>query len=160
MVWSFGWASCATVRSSIAEIFYAAGVEAGHLTGYAADMSNSDFVNRVYSNVLGRTEGADAEGLEYWSYSLATGAENQGSLVSSILNTAHTFKGDSTWGWVADLLDNKAEVANLFAVQLGLNYQTSTESISKGMEIAQAITATNITEAISLIGVDPAQIAF
>jgi len=42
-----------------------------------------------------------------------------GSLVSAILTSAHTFKDDATWGWVADLLDNKIQVADKFAVTWG-----------------------------------------
>ena len=143
--------------NSIAESFYIAGVQAGDLTGYKANMSNEDFVNVVYKNVLGRSDGADAEGLAYWSDALTSGQETRGSLVSTILYSAHTFKGDVTYGWVADLLDNKAEVSNLFALQMGLNYLTAEESISKGMQIAASVTASDTSAAIALIGVSPDQ---
>ena len=65
----------------------------------------------------------------------------------------HQFKGDAQWGWVADLLDNKVEVANLFSVEYDLNNLTSAESISKGMAVAAAVTATDTTAAIQLIGI-------
>lgn len=142
----------------IAEYFYAAGVQATSVTGYSSAMSNTDFVNIVYKNVLGRTNGADAEGLAYWGGALASGAQTRGSLVSSILNSAHTFKGDATWGWVADLLDNKAAVANTFAVSMGLNYLTAEASITGGIAIAAAVTPTDTSTALALIGVTPAQI--
>ena len=77
-----------------------------------------------------------------------------GSLVTKILQSAHTFKGDATWGWVADLLDNKAAVAQRFAVDLGLNGNTPEASISRGMQIAAAVTPTSIDAAIALIGVN------
>lgn len=91
-------------------------------------MTNADFVNVVYRNVLGRPDGADAGGLAYWSGELAAGRESRGSLVSTILYSAHTFKGKPSakgtaqdgYGWVADLLDNKLAVAKTFAVDWGL----------------------------------------
>lgn len=144
--------------NSISESFYAAGVAAGAVTGYSDAMSSADFVNLVYRNVLGRSEGADAEGLQYWSGALDDGRESRGSLVKAILDSAHTFKGNATWGWVADLLDNKAAVAELFAVTMGLGYLTPEDSISKGMEIAAAVTAGDISAAVALIGVTPEQI--
>jgi hypothetical protein len=139
--------------NQIAEAFYSAGVQYSSLTGFSATMSNADFVNVVYKNVLGRSEGADAEGLAYWSGALANGSATHGSLVSSILGSAHTFKGDAKWGWVADLLDNKVAVADYFAVRQGLGYNTGAESISKGMTIAAAVTPTDTTAAVDLIGV-------
>jgi hypothetical protein len=76
-------------------------------------------------------------------------------LVNKILDSAHTFKGNATWGWVADLLDNKITVAKKFSIDMGLNYNTPEESITQGMAIAAAITPTSTAVAISLIGVDP-----
>nr|WP_246464222.1 DUF4214 domain-containing protein [Undibacterium seohonense] len=142
----------------IAESFYDAGVEHSAVTGYSANMSNQDFVNRIYTNVLGRTEGADAEGLAYWSTALSSGNESRGSLVTSILNSAHTFKSDPTWSWVADLLDNKIKVANIFAVDAGLNYNSPEQSITQGMAIAKAVSPTDINAAIALIGLAPDQL--
>lgn len=139
----------------IADSFYAAGIGASHLTGYRADMSHADFVNTLYRNVLGRTEGADAEGLAYWSNALADGRETRGSLVGSVLDSAHSFKGHAQWGWVADLLDNKASVAHQIAVSWGLNYATPDQAISEGMRIAAAITPADTAAAITLVGLAP-----
>jgi len=80
----------------------------------------------------------------------------QKKLVTNILDSAHTFKGDKTWGWVADLLDNKIVVAKKFSIDMGLNYNTPEESITKGMAIASAITATDTSAAVTLIGVTEA----
>ena len=145
--------------NSIADAFYNAGTQYTYLTGYSATMSNADFVNVVYKNVLGRTGGADAEGLAYWTGALASGKETKGSLVSSIIGSAHTFKGNSTWGWVADLLDNKAAVADKFAVFHGLSYNSADTNISEGMKIAAAVTPTDTAAAIALIGVPDALMA-
>lgn len=139
----------------IADAFYNAGIHFSSLTGFSSGMSNEAFVNVVYRNVLGRADGADAEGLAYWSSALTSGAASRGSLVSSILDSAHTFKGNATWGWVADLLDNKISVAKQVAIDWGVTYNTSEDSISKGMAIAAAITSSNTSAAIDLVGVSP-----
>ncbi len=142
--------------NQIAGSFYNAGIQYSSLTGFSAGMSNADFVNVIYKNVLGRSEGADAGSLAYWSAELASGRATHGSLVSTILSSAHTFKGDATWGWVANLLGNKLTVAKTFAIDWGLNYNTAAESIAQGMAIAAAVTPTDTTAAIALIGVSAA----
>ncbi|RZI44165.1 DUF4214 domain-containing protein [Herbaspirillum sp. HC18] len=136
----------------IGKSFYDAAVQYSSLTGYSAGMTNADFVKIVYKNVLGRTT-VDQEGLDYWTKSLASGAETRGTLIKTILGSAHTFKGNATYGQIADLLDNKGALANYFAVQQGLSYNSSTDSISKGMAIASAVTASGTAAANTLIGV-------
>ena len=84
--------------AQIADAFYGAGVQYASLTGFSADMGNADFVDVVYRNVLGRGDGADPEALAFWTGQLASGAASRGSLVSAILQSAHTFKGDAEWG--------------------------------------------------------------
>ena len=142
--------------NQIADSFYAAAILFTSLTHYSADMSNDDFVRIIYKNVLGRygDTAPPAEDVNYWSNSLQNGTTSKGSLVTAMLTAAHTFKGDAKWGWVPDLLDNKIKVANYFAVQLGLNYNSPEESITKGMAIAAEITPTSIAKAIELIGIN------
>ncbi len=138
--------------SQIGESFYGAAVQYSSLTGYSASMTNADFVTVVYRNVLGRSE-PDAEGLAFWTNELASGHSSRGTLVASILGSAHSFKGDATYGYVADLLDNKIDVGKTFAIEQGLVYNTGADSITHGMEIAAAITPTSISQAVALIGV-------
>ena len=137
----------------IADSFYGVGVQYTSLTGFSSTMTNADFVNLVYRNVLGRTGGADASGLAYWTGELASGHASHGSLVSTILDSAHTFKGDPVWGWVANLLDNKIAVATKLAVDWGLNYLTADASVANGMAIAKAVTPTDTSVAIALVGI-------
>ena len=146
--------------NQIAESFYNSGIAFSELTGISAGMTNTSFINVVYNNVLGRSSGADPEGLSFWTTALQSGAETKATLVASIITSAHQFKGDAQWGWVADLLDNKVEVANLFSVEYGLNNLTSAESISNGMAIAAAVTPTDTTAAIELIGIGSTPIEF
>lgn len=130
--------------------FWGAAVQYESLTGYSASMSNEQFVTRIYNNVLGRTP--DAEGAAYWANELATGRATRGTLIQAILSSAHTFKGNSTWGWVADLLDNKAKLGAFFAISQGLNYKTPTESITKTMELVNAITPSSLQVAVKSLG--------
>lgn len=138
---------------NIADSFYYAGLAFPDLTGYTPQLTNADFVNLVYRNVLGRVDGADAEGLAYWTDQLALGKATKSSLVIDILYAAHSFKGHAEFGWVADLLDNKITVAKTFSIDLGLGYISPNDNILHGMEIAAAVTPTNTANAIALIGV-------
>jgi Ca2+-binding RTX toxin-like protein len=139
--------------SSIAEQFYQSGIQYSDLTGFSASMSNADFINTIYNNVLGRSDGADEAGLAFWDDALISGVATNSSLVAEILAAAHNFSGDAEWGWVANLLDNKLEVANTVTTEYGLNYLTDEASISGGMAMAQAVTDTDISAALTLIGV-------
>ena len=141
----------------IGQSFYNAAVSPNFtaLTGYSNDMSNAAFVKIIYKNVLGRDE-VDQGGLDYWSGSLASGGQTRGSLIKTILDSAHQFKGDATYGFVADLLDNKFAVGKYFAIDNGINYNTPQESYSKGVEIAKAVPPTSIQAAINLIGINDA----
>ncbi|HYD97423.1 MAG TPA: DUF4214 domain-containing protein [Noviherbaspirillum sp.] len=142
----------------IADAFYAAGVQNASVTGFSAGMTNTDFIQVVYKNVLGRSAGADAEGLAFWKSLLESGKASRGSLVTDILDSAHTFKGHATYGWVADLLDNKIAVADKVAVDWGINFSTAAESITQGAQIAAAVTATSTSAALGLVGVSAADL--
>jgi hypothetical protein len=143
--------------NQIADTFYSVGAQYTALTGFSATMSNTDFINVIYKNVLGRSGGADAGGLTYWNAQLA-GGTTRGALVSSILGSAHSFKGDATFGYVADLLDNKLAVAATFTTALGLGYASGDVAVSKGMAISAAVTPTSTDAALALIGVSPANL--
>ena len=141
--------------TQIAESFYAAAVQYPSLTGYSTAMSNADFVRGIYKNVLGRSGNTapPEEDVQYWAGELANGHATKGSLISVMLNSAHSFTNHPTWGWVPQLLDNKDTVANYFAIRQGLNYATPQDSISKTMAIASAVSASDTANAISLIGI-------
>ncbi|HYF43082.1 MAG TPA: DUF4214 domain-containing protein [Ramlibacter sp.] len=140
--------------ATVAEHFYGAAQAHGGLTGYSAGMSDADFVRIIYKNVLGRSS-VDADGLAYWSGALGNGTETRGSLLESILQSAHTFKGHAEYGFVANLLENKFTVGKTFAVDMGLTWNSAELSIEKGMQIAAAVTPVDIGQALQLIGVAP-----
>ncbi|KRB79180.1 hypothetical protein ASE07_05765 [Noviherbaspirillum sp. Root189] len=143
--------------SQIADTFFNAAIQYTALTGYSPGMSNADFVRVIYKNVLGRS-GATAppeEDVQFWVGELTSGRATKGTLVRSMLDSAHTFVGDPTWGFVPSLLDNKFTVGHYFAVQQGMSFNTPEESIQKTMDIAAAVTPTDTVAAINLIPVAP-----
>jgi hypothetical protein len=139
----------------LANSFYAAAVQYPTLTGYSATMSNAEFVKIIYKNVLGRTGSTappDAD-INFWAGELNSGKASKGSLVTTMLNAAHGFAGDATWGWVPQLLDNKIAVGSYFAIEQGLGYADPNDSISKGIAIAALVTASNTSSAKTLINI-------
>lgn len=136
----------------IGESFYAAAIQYSALTGYSSAMSNEDFVKIIYRNVLGRVS-LDQAGLDYWTSALSNREQTRGTLIRTIIASAYTYKGDATLGWVALLLENKVKVANLVAVQQGLNFNSAEQSILRTSEIASLVSATDTTAAIGKLGV-------
>ncbi|MBC3831083.1 peptidylprolyl isomerase [Undibacterium amnicola] len=136
----------------LADNFYTAAIEAPADTGYSANMNTEEFIRKIYKNVLGRDE-VDQGGLEYWSSEINSGGKSRGNLIRDIINAAHSFKNDTEYGWVADLLDNKVIVGTYFSIQQGLNYNTRSESITRGMKIAGMVKPNDISAAINEIGI-------
>jgi Ca2+-binding RTX toxin-like protein len=171
--------------SAIADDFHAIGTSPAlrERTGYwdldaDAPLSDAGYVALIYRNVLGR-EGK-AGGIAYWSAQLRPGddgapaAETRGSLVGTMLDAAHALKGDETWGWVAELLEDRVAMSKRIAVEWGLNYGATPEAaITLGAAIAGAVDESpnpdpafadspvktfDFDAAIAIIGVDPARI--
>ena len=139
---------------SVADQFYSAGVQYGV---YSATMSETEFIETVYANVLGRsgTTKPDSDEISYWQTWLSSSANSQGAMVLEMIKVSHQqYTDDPEVGWVVDLLNNKAEVANYFAVQQGLSYNDVQTNITQGVAIAAAITPTDTAAAIALIGVN------
>ena len=141
--------------TAISKEFYNAGVQFSALTGYSATMSNSDFIKIVYANVLDRTGATapPAADIAYWDNQIQTGATTKEGLIQRMLSDAHSFANDPTWGWVPQLLNNKIAVGYQAAVTDGLDYTTPSVAITQGMAIAQAVTPTDTSAAVGLIGV-------
>lgn len=144
--------------TGVANQFYAAGVQFGV---YSASMTNAQFITAVYANVLDRPAGSatapNATEIGYWNSYLTDPANPQqtkGTMVLQMLHDVHAnFEHDPVYGFVASLLNNKSSVSNYFAVQQGLGYNTPADSIAHGIAIAAAITPTDTSAAIALIGV-------
>ncbi len=106
--------------SQISREFYNAGIQFSSVTGYSAEMSNTDFIGTIYKNVLGRSgvTAPNAQELDYWNLEISSGATTRETLISRMLSDARAFKGDPTWGFVSDLLDNKVAFGKIHAVEL------------------------------------------
>ena len=142
--------------TAIANRFYDAGVQFSSLTGYSTSMTNDAFVRTLYANVLGRSgsNAPPAEDVAYWSNRIVSGELSRGAVaLQMIADTHQSFTNHPQFGYVASLLDNKATTAYIFAVGLGLSYLSDSENISRGMQIAAAVTPTSVDAAINLIGV-------
>jgi Ca2+-binding RTX toxin-like protein len=139
--------------SDISESFYTIGAsdQFAKLTGFTSNMNDQDFIHTFYKNVLGRTNGADADGLAYWGNQLTTGASTRGSLAQDILNSAHTFKGDANFGYVADLLDNKFAVGKKISIDWGVTFNF--DVYARSVQISNAVTSTSTSNALKLVGI-------
>ena len=137
----------------IGESFYAAAVQQPLQTGYFADMSHADFIRNVYLRVLSRTGNTapNADEIAYWSQQLDAG-QSKTAIVKTILQAAHEYAADPNWAWVSSLLDNKINVAYLFAVQQGLNLNAA-DPVNQSTAILAAVTSNDVSKAIGLIGI-------
>ena len=142
-----------TSIEAVGNAFYTAGVDFGL---YSKTMTVGAFVAEIYKNVLGRS-GATAPNnseIGYWADWLTQHNDSKGAMVLQMLSDSHNFyTNDVNFGWVVKLLNNKAEVADHYAIDLGLSSATPQASINFGMQLAAAITPDSTTAAITLIGV-------
>ena len=76
-------------------------------------------------------------------------------MVSSVLDAAHTYKGDATFGYVADLLDNKIVAGKTVVINYGVNYNNTSDAVTNGLAITAAVTPVSIRDEILLVGVNP-----
>jgi cyclophilin family peptidyl-prolyl cis-trans isomerase len=152
MVYWIGQFKSGQTFNQLANTFYGIAISPDFtaLTGYKSTMTSGDFVNIIYNNVLGHP--AEAEGYNYWTNQLDTGLQTRGQLVQSILDSAHTFKGNATLGYVADLLDNKYSVGAAFAIASGLTFR-SADAYTKSVTIAGKVTPTSTAAAITQFGI-------
>ena len=83
------------------------GAQFSSLTGFSGSRATATLSDVVHKNVPGRSGGAGAESLVYWSGELASGSASQGALGYTLLDSTHTFRGDKAFGFVAELPGNK-----------------------------------------------------
>ena len=141
--------------TNISKEFYNAGIQFSSQTGYTAAMSNADFIKLVYANVLNRTgtTAPPSADVAYWDNKIQSGATTRDGLIQTILTAAHAYANDPIWGWVPQLLNNKIAVGYQSSVTDGLDYNSTADAFAKGMAVVQAVTPTDITAAVALIGV-------
>jgi hypothetical protein len=120
----------------VADAFYQAAVSYADLTGFSSLMTSSEFVRAIYANTLGRY-GAKAptkEEVDYWSVKLDNTSTTRSDLIKTMLTQAKAYKGDPTWGYVADLLAAKTAAGVEHAVTLAVNYSSPEEAIVRGKQ--------------------------
>lgn len=95
---------------------------------YPAYQTTSEFIAKVYTNVLNRA--ADNAGKAYWTTQLNSGAVSKPNFIMAIVNAAK-----STTGTAADAatLANKAAVGEYFAVTKGLNDTAAAATVMAGV---------------------------
>jgi len=87
------------------------------LTSFPATLTNVQFIEKIYTNILGRA--SDASGAQYWLTQLQSGAVTRDSFALSVINGAKA--NTSAQGQLdTALVNNKATVGVAFAAK-GLN---------------------------------------
>lgn len=120
---------------------------------YPADLSNREFAEAVYNNVLGRIP--DAEGLEFWVNVLDSGARSRDVFIVEVLQGAKAPPpADASDEFIAQkaadvaYLENKTDIGIYFAVTKGMsNVGNATEA----MQIFDAGDPSDISAAVSAI---------
>ncbi len=146
--------------ATISESFYAIATsdQFASTSGFSKSMSDDNFIHAFYRNVLGRAQGADEGGLNYWKGKLADGSTTRSSLAQEILTAAHGFKGNADFGHVADLLDNKFVVGKTVAIDWGINFVYG--AYEQTVSIAAAVTSNSTQQALQLVGVNAEDFQF
>lgn len=138
----------------------AASIVFSHLTGYTQTMSTTEFVTKVYSNVLGRPDAAqtDQAGINGWVQSLDSGAiKSRGEFIVALEKGAHdyikAFPTDPISVRVDAFLANRADVGLFFAQTEYSGSLSSDNAVKAGMAALALVTeqASSVTTAINAI---------
>ncbi|MGP5371337.1 DUF4214 domain-containing protein, partial [Pseudomonas helleri] len=138
----------------------AASVVFSHLTGYTQGMSTTDFVTKVYANVLGRPDAAttDLAGIQNWANALDNGTiKSRGEFIVSLENGAHQYikanPTDPVSIHVDAFLSNRADVGLFFAQSQYSGGLSSDSAVTVGMAALTLVTdqASSVTTAINSI---------
>ena len=90
------------------------------IAAYPSNMATTDFVTKVYNNVLGR--GPDTPGLNYWIGELTNGHITKNNFLLAIINGARASTGSPV---DRQTLANKELVGAHYAIYQGLNNTTN-----------------------------------
>ncbi len=123
----------------IAKSFF---VQPETIAAYPAGQSTTDFVSKVYNNVLGRTP--DAGGLAYWVGQLQTGSVAKDAFLLAIINGAFPPSGSAV---DAQYLTNKTTVGIHYALTEGLSDVGHARTVMAGVTSS----STSVSAANSLV---------
>lgn len=134
--------------------FYEAGKSFTNVTGYSEATPLADFIELVYSNVLyrrGSTAPTDQE-IEWWVDEVTSGREDIPGLIQRMISDSKVFADHPVYGAMSDYFENKVDVGYLHAVTYGIDYNSVDDIVNKANAIAEAVTPTNTSAAIRLMG--------
>lgn len=114
------------------------------ITGYTEEMSNLDFVTKVYSNVLGRPDALenDADGINYWVDEMNQDGISHAKMVLMIIKGAHAYNeenNDEIAQYVSALLDNRTDVSLYFAQEKISGDLYDNAAIQMGIDVINRI---------------------
>ena len=123
--------------NDIAKSFF---VQKETIAAYPVGLSTSDFVTKVYNNVLSR--GPDTGGLNYWVGQLNNGSVSKDAFLLAIINGAMAASGSAV---DRQTLANKEAVGEHYAIYQGLNNSTTwAQDVMSGVtSVASTVTAAN-----------------
>ncbi len=112
----FYWASRLSDGMTLQEVARSFFVQPESLAAYPASQTTTEFVSKVYGNVLGRDP--DQGGLDYWTNALQTGDVSKDEFVLAVIYGARASTGSPT---DAQYLANRNLVGKDYAVTEGLS---------------------------------------
>jgi hypothetical protein len=135
----------------IAKSFF---VQPETVAAYPSNMPTSDFVTKVYNNVLSR--GPDTGGLNYWVGQLDKGIVSKDSFLLAIINGAMAPTGSAV---DRQTLANKEAVGEHYAIYQGLNNSTYwAKDVMSGVtdQMSTVVTANTKSDAYAALAANPA----
>lgn len=129
----------------IADQFWEGAKEYGSVTGYSENMPTFDFVQKVYTNVLGRPDALenDREGIDFWTGVMESSGTSKGQMVLMMLESAHQYieqnPDDLISIYVESLLDNRTEISLFFAEEAFSGHLFGEEAIQVGVDVINRI---------------------
>lgn len=133
----------------ISNAFFNAAVSFPEMSGYSADMTDSDFIRQLYDGLMGRGPGSGAEPdsmeVNYWTFRLKSEFRgDKGALVIQMIDEIRSFDASDNPAiqTIQDRFNNKMATA----LQLVEEYQfgadlTPTENITLGKQILAVVTS-------------------
>jgi hypothetical protein len=123
--------------NDIAKSFF---VQKETVAAYPIGLPTSDFVTKVYNNVLSR--GPDTGGLNYWVGQLNNGSVSKDAFLLAIINGAMAASGSAV---DRQTLANKEAAGEHYAIYQGLNNSTTwAQDVMSGVtSVASTVTAAN-----------------
>lgn len=122
-----------------------------------AELSNLEFVQSIYENVLNGQ--GDAEGIDFWVNLLDNGA-TKGEFLASFLDAALAYEGDDADALLRQqALQNKVEVALYYTEEMGAASNLSPDVDPSSIDVAEDPVYKQSQEILSTVTADAATVA-